>query len=175
MRSVFPSAFFFLVLVTWLGCATAVFADSLHLKRALASADSLDLAEDSTWRRLLHFESGKEMSSVLTDSFFLSLEGRFDPKAELAATLSAYFQTGVIDDSHPRCRFPARYYWLSHQLELPGYQLRGQCAKLEEWELFEKTHSVSLLMVSGYLGNPASTFGHSPLVHRMYRRSLSRR
>lgn len=124
-------------------------------------ADSLSLAQDQTWRRLLHFESDKQTSSVLTDSFFLSPEGHLDPQAELKATLSAYFLPGVVDDSHPRCRFPARYYWLSHRLELPGYQLRGQCRGLENWELFEKTRSISVLMVSGYLGNPASTFGHS--------------
>ena len=163
MRPVSPGAFFLWVLVAWLNCATSVLADPLHLKKALATADSLGLAGEPTWRRLLHFESGEQMSSVLTDHFFLSLEGRFNPQAELTATLSAYFQTDNIDDSHPRCSFPARYYWLSHQLELPGYQLRGQCANLEEWGLFEQTDSISLLMVSGYLGNPASTFGHSLL------------
>lgn len=163
MRPVFPDAFFCLLLVIWLDCGSAVLAEPLHLNSALVTADSLGLAEHPTWRRLLHFESGKRTSSVLTDSFFLSPEGRFDPRAELAVTLSAYFQTGAVDDSHPRCQFPARYYWLSHQLELPDYQLRHQCANLEEWELFEKTHSISLLMVSGYLGNPASTFGHSLL------------
>ncbi len=163
MRPVFSGASFFFLFVTWLNCGTSVLADPLDLKRALIASDSLGLAEDPTWRRLIHFESGKKTSSVLSDSFFLALEGRFDPRAELTATLSAYFQTDVIDDSHPRCRFPARYYWLSHHLKLPGYQLRHQCDNLESWGLFDKTHSVSLLMVSGYLGNPASTFGHSLL------------
>jgi hypothetical protein len=163
MRPVFPDAFFFLFVVSWLVCGTSALADPLDIETALIAVDSLGLAEDPTWRRLLHFEPGKQTSSVLTDSFFLSPEGRFDPRTELTAMLSAYFQPDVVDDSHPRCRFPARYYWLSHQLELPDYQLRQLCANLEGWELFEKTHSVSLLMVSGYLGNPASTFGHSLL------------
>lgn len=161
MRPGFPVASFFLVLTCL--CSSFVAADPLGLEEALAASDSLYLAQDRTWRRLLHFESGKQTSSVVANSFFLSPEGRVDPQAELTATLSAYFQPGVVDDSHPRCRFPARYYWLSHQFELPNYQLRDQCANLEEWELFEKTHSVSVLMVSGYLGNPASTFGHSLL------------
>lgn len=103
------------------------------------------------------------MSSVLTDSFFLSPAGRFDPGMELEAVLMAYFEPGdACGDMQAQCRFPARYFWLSHQLELPDYQLRlPSCHKLENWALLDKVQSVSMLLVSGYLGNPASTFGHA--------------
>tara|TARA_B100000686_G_C16790768_1_gene978543 strand:- start:1739 stop:3646 length:1908 start_codon:yes stop_codon:yes gene_type:complete len=144
-------------------CCPSWAVEPIGLEKALVASDSLGLAESRTWRRLLHFESGEETSSILANNFFLSPEGRVDPKAELTATLSAYFHQDVDDDSHPKCRFPARYYWLSHQFDLPDYQLRDQCDNLEAWGFFEKTNSVSVLMVSGYLGNPASTFGHSLL------------
>lgn len=133
------------------------------LEQVRAAADSLRLAEHPTWRRLLHVEDGKKTSSVLSDSFFLAPRGRVDPRAELDSTLAAYFRVGGIDDAHPRCRFPARYHWLSHRVDLPGYTLRSPCPGLEEWGVFEPAASISLLMVSGYLGNPASTFGHSLL------------
>ena len=134
-----------------------------NLDDVLAQAERMDLARDPTWLKLLHFERDSQMSVVLTDSFFLAPDGRTDPGAELEATLAAYFgPEGDCDDNLARCRFPARYYWLSHQLHLPGYQLRSPCCrKLERWALFDLTQSISLLLVSGYLGNPASTFGHS--------------
>ncbi len=101
----------------------------------------------------------------MTDDFFLSAEGRSDPKAELAATINGYFAPwGKNSDEHPRCRFPARYFWLSQHLSLPGYDLRQPgCRSLERWALLDKVKSVSLLLVSGYFGNPASTFGHALL------------
>lgn len=163
MRPILSGAFIFLIVTEWLTGMATPQADQLSLNRVIAAADSLQLHEDISWRRLLHFESGAQTSSVLTDSFFLSNEGRNNPRAELVATLSAYFQTNVSGDAHPRCRFPARYYWLSHQLELPNYGPGQDCTNLAAWGLFGKVHSVSLLMVSGYLGNPASTFGHSLL------------
>ena len=163
MRPILSGALFFVVALSGLVEVTPLHADQLPLARVLIVADSLRLHEHHSWRRLLHFESGEQTSSVLTDSFFLADEGRSNPRAELAATLSAYFQTDVNGDAHPRCRFPARYYWLSHQLELPGYEPAQHCPKLQAWGLFEQVQSVSLLMVSGYLGNPASTFGHSLL------------
>lgn len=128
----------------------------------LARAERLDLAADPTWLKLLHFEPGAEFSSVLSDSFFLSPEGRGDPGAELRATITAWFEDAPADSVPAApCRFPARYYWLDHEIGLPGYDLRATgCDRLERWALFDRTTSLSLLMVSGYLGNPASTFGH---------------
>jgi len=134
------------------------------LENALQTADRLDLAAHPTWRGLLHFESGRAFSSVKTDSFFLDPQGRADPAAELQATLEAYFRPDEARLTDPLCRFPARYYWLSGRVELPGYDPRNPaCERLESWALFDRTHSLSLLYVSGYLGNPASTFGHSLL------------
>lgn len=135
------------------------------LTEALQAGVSLDLAHHPTWLKLLHFERRLPDSVVLTDDFFLSPEGRSDPHAELRATLEAYFLPWKQDaDEHPRCRFPARYYWLSRQLPLPGYTLKEPlCKRLSKWALLDRVKSVSLLLVSGYLGNPASTFGHALL------------
>ena len=143
----------------------AVPAHASPLTEALQVASSLDLAHHPTWRKLLHFEGRLSQSVVLTDDFFLSPEGRNNPQAELRATLEAYFLPWQQDtDEHPRCRFPARYYWLSRQLPLPGYTLKEPlCKRLSKWALLDRVQSVSLLLVSGYLGNPASTFGHALL------------
>jgi hypothetical protein len=65
---------------------------------------------------------------------------------------------------HPRCRFPARYLWLARHLPLPQYTPRDRrCSNLEAWALIDGLDSVSLYLIGGYFGNPASTFGHAVL------------
>ncbi len=131
----------------------------------LTETQQEELAHHPVWLKLLHFDEEGNQSEILTDDFFLSPNGRYDPKAEMLAMIEAYFEPwGEDTDSHPRCQFPARFFWLSQHIPLPNYTLRiPQCKRLENWALFDKVKSVSLLLVSGYFGNPASTFGHSLL------------
>lgn len=140
-------------------------AQASALSETLQTASNLDLANHPTWRKLLHYEGNAKTSVVLTDDFFLSPDGKRNSAAELTATIEAYFSPwGKDTNAHARCRFPARYFWLSKQLALPDYNLREEkCQSLENWALFNSVKSVSLLLVSGYFGNPASTFGHSLL------------
>ena len=151
---------FCLVLFSW-----TLPAGASPLAEALDVAIRLNLARHPTWLKLLHFEGRLAQSVVLTDDFFLSPEGKNDPQAELNATLEAYFAPWPTDiGEHPRCRFPARYYWLARYLPLPGYAVKDpRCRRLSDWALVERVKSVSLLLVSGYLGNPASSFGHALL------------
>jgi hypothetical protein len=131
---------------------------------ALSSPQLERLAQHPTWLKLLHYDHNQQ-SEILTDDFFLSSDGRHDPQAELLADLAAYNAPWPKDgDSHARCRFPARYFWLSQQISLPGYSLNpAQCTTFARWSLPDKVQSISLFLVSGYLGNPASVFGHSLL------------
>ncbi|MEK7285988.1 MAG: DUF4105 domain-containing protein [Nitrospirota bacterium] len=154
------SLFFFIALFLWVASAHAS-----PVTEILNEAEQRRLAVHPTWLKLLHYDQEKNQSVVLTDTFFLSPEGGHDPYAELTATLMAYFSPWDQDAmNHPRCRFPARYFWLSKQLTLPNYTLRDDhCQRLKEWALFDHVTSVSFLLVSGYLGNPASTFGHALL------------
>ena len=123
------------------------------------------LAADPTWRGLLHMGAPGQPSEVLSTDFFLSPAGSADPEAELAATLDAYDAPwDEPQDAHPRCRFPARYLWLSWQGLLPGHDARDlRCGRLARWAKLDRLVSVSLLEVSGYFGNPASSFGHTLL------------
>ena len=133
---------------------------------AAATPDLAAVAREPQWLRLLHYgRADRPRSQINSPDFFLSPQGSTDPLAELQATLQAWHEPWTDDtDSHPRCRFPARYWWLAQRLDLPGYTPReARCRKLERWWLFDKLRSASLLLVSGYFGNPASTFGHSLL------------
>ncbi|WP_269532585.1 DUF4105 domain-containing protein [Chitinimonas sp. BJYL2] len=133
-----------------------------------ASADTLDLgklAQSSQWRRLLHMPLSHGESDILSPDYFLSPLGRANAEAELRATLEAYQQPWPDNPNlHPRCRFPARYQWLARHIALPDYQrIEPRCTRLNQWSRLDQIRSVSLLLVSGYFGNPASTFGHALL------------
>ena len=138
--------------------------DTLHSLEQ--QARELELAHHRTWLKLLHMPAHGGHSEIQSNSFFLSPRGQSDPEAELSATLRAYFAPLVEGDSeqHARCKFPARYYWLSQYLQLPGYTLDGfGCERFDRWSLHKHVKSVSIYLVSGYFGNPASTFGHALL------------
>lgn len=138
-------------------------ASSALGKSIVSDSQLKELAAQRTWLKLLYFDPDSQQSDVLSDDYFLSEQGKISPEAELAATIAAYDQPFPDDpNTHPVCRFPARYMWLSQQIELENYQtIHPKCEAL--WRSVEKTpiDSISLMSVAGYLGNPASSFGHS--------------
>ncbi|MDY0403691.1 MAG: DUF4105 domain-containing protein [Sulfurovum sp.] len=144
--------FFFLITLH-----TILYAQTLTQKELEA------LASDKTWRNLLHYEKQTGKSAILTQAFFLSENGESDPQEELRATIDGYDQPfSKNPDKHPRCRYPARYLWLSRKIPLDGYEkIPKECKRLDAWELPQNAHSISVVFVSGFLGNPASAFGHS--------------
>lgn len=133
-----------------------------------------DLATDSYWRTLGHYRSDggftKHQRSFIKDTkFFLAPGGRVDPQAELMATINAVDLPVSGDvDQHPVCRFPARYRWLSQQLQderfTMSYQRRlSACEDYREWRGNIKAHSVALIYASTHLNSPSSMYGHTLL------------
>ena len=109
------------------------------------------LANHRQWQHLLFYKNNKP--EVISADFYLSaptVQSRqnFSPYQELIATLKNSNNPEVA------CRFPARYFWLSHQLPKLSVDL-DSCPQLPE-----TSEKISLILVSSYLKNPASTFGH---------------
>lgn len=125
------------------------------------------LATHPTWRHLLHWSAEHGHSEVTSAGFFLAPNGRDDALAELRATLAAGqdpLPEGVLPEQHPRCRWPARYAWLMQQGVLAEQPVRpAGCRSLNAWVRWDELDGISVMLVSGYLGNPASTFGHALL------------
>ncbi|MDT8992453.1 DUF4105 domain-containing protein [Curvibacter sp. APW13] len=128
------------------------------------------LAQSATWHRLLHYErtwNGQVLSAIHSPEFFLDPQGASDPTAELAATLRA-LQLPLVrgqEDQHAACRFPARRAWLESRLPELQRALRTElqalhCPAFEEWGGAAGPASISLMFANGYLGNPASYYGH---------------
>jgi hypothetical protein len=144
---------------------------------------------DAEWLRLVLYKSslwGGYTSLVPDPNFFFAADGRTNPEAELQATIAA-FQSPVtqlhldaevikvsenstgaeVDTSqqaHPLCRFPARLeYALRHSPELAAKLPKIQCARLAQFRSRTNVSKVSLVFSSYFMGNPASSFGHTLL------------
>ncbi len=130
-------------------------------------AEERQLTLHPYWLKLLHFYSFGESvgqwsfkSDIVSSGFFLSQEGKVDPTAELKATLKALLSPLSGDPNlHARCKFIARYNWLRSNLDFPELP-KLSCPLFERWSNLEEATGISIVFVSSYLKNPASTFGH---------------
>ena len=136
--------------------------------QAVHASDAAGLAADATWLKLGRYElsrshpSGFE-SAVKRPKFFLAADGRVNPVTEFEATLEALAEPPAAEaDTHAQCRFPARYLWLRSKGLLNGVQ-PVSCPAFEGWVYGRETDSVSIVFATGYLGNPASYYGHTLL------------
>lgn len=143
-------------------CHTTILASESQV--FVEEAKRLRLMDDPFWHALLHYRDGK--SEIVDSSFFLSDFGAVDPLMELEATINAYFTPYRVmerkwGDGHITCIYPARFMWLNDKLGLPDFPNYDElCPGLRAWARLDQIDAVSLVFVSGYLGNPASSFGH---------------
>jgi hypothetical protein len=118
------------------------------------------------WQRLIHYRPGLLGWTSEADAaeFFLSPDGKTDPRAELEATLRGFFGPESKDKrlEHPFCRFPARLAWLNSRLHFDFSRLpRRACARFQDFRDKLQPESLVLVFSSYYLNNPASAFGHT--------------
>lgn len=134
-----------------------------------ASLPLSTLAAHPGWHKLLHYEAtgwpATLRSAIHSPGFFLDpAHGPTDPEAELRATLSALQQpAGAQPDTHAQCRFPARALWLQRQLGTALTLPALPCPRWDAWTRQHRITSVSIVLATGYLGNPASYYGHTLL------------
>jgi hypothetical protein len=128
-----------------------------HASNALPNniATPVELAQDPIWAALLHYETGylrSQKSAISDPSFFYSPDGQTDLLAELQATVSAFSENPL-----EQCRFPARSLFLSKHF---SQLVATVCPNYEDYLASINASSMSLIYASGYLGNPASMYGH---------------
>ncbi len=132
----------------------------------------LQLSENKTWKKLLHYtnshsSSSNTKSTITSQNFFLDPKGSTNSYAELTATLKGIYEPiDQSSDQHPQCLFPARYLWLDKQLSLNSLSSpppKINCEAFNQWALNGTTESISVIFATGYLGNPASYYGHTLL------------
>jgi hypothetical protein len=104
------------------------YLDGLHAK-----ASEQLLWTEPGWLNLLHYRVGRSpvlgvggsrySSFVDDEKFFLAEDGKSDPAAELAATLTGFFSADPAGDNHALCRYPARLAWLDNHLNIDRTRL----------------------------------------------------
>jgi hypothetical protein len=185
VRLSFHPFFFALVLLTATACAhgpvgslaVPTVASDAYVEGLVRQAHALSVADERQWHKLLHYKlgvlghgflgGGYESEADGTD-FFLAPRGKLDPRAELDATLRAFFLPLAAvsprgdSDEHPLCRFPARFLYLRERLGIDPARLPVQrCPKAERFISELDPGSLTLIFSSYYLNNPASAFGHT--------------
>jgi len=134
---------------------------------AAASQELASLAAEPGWLNLGHYIPDRHSpsgwrSAIHAGDFFLDSEGAQDPVRELEATLVAFTQPPTKDvNAHAQCRFPARWLWLKSRLSgHAAFTAKVICPKFDTWTRSGSVKSLSIVFATGYLGNPASYYGH---------------
>ena len=140
-----------------------------------------NLAQHTTWRRLLYFFDdqrnliGKKKDTSMVDEadFFLSENGQHDSAAELDALLVVVAnEVATTNNSTVKkntannsvlCRFPARVQWLTDTLNIDKTALKVDCPELNEWMRKIAPEQLSIMFAQEYLDNPISAFAHTLL------------
>ena len=156
-----------------------------------AQAKTENLAQHTTWRRLLYFFDdqknliGKKKDSSIVDdaAFFLSKNGQRDSAAELDALLVALADEMAVTVNNSAsnnstsnngvsnrtaqnsllCRFPARVQWLTDTLNIDKSGLQVDCPELNDWMQKLAPEQLSIMFAQEYLDNPISAFAHTLL------------
>ncbi len=153
-------------------------------------AKAKNLAQHTTWRRLLYFFDdqknliGKKKDSSIVDdaAFYLSKNGKHDSAAELDALLVALADemattsdngtannntsnrtTKNLEQNSVLCRFPARVQWLTDTLNIDKSGLQTDCPELNDWMQKLAPEQLSIMFAQEYLDNPISAFAHTLL------------
>lgn len=131
--------------------------------------DEARLDHDPVWLTLLAYRPlplhAGWKSQADDPGFFLSPQGRHDPRAEMLADVEAMFfdtESRLGADASARCRFPARFTWLQRKLGLAaGVDVRTHCPALGAWYASVAADRVFIDFASAYLESPSSLFGHT--------------
>ncbi|MDA8792438.1 DUF4105 domain-containing protein [Bacteriovoracaceae bacterium] len=132
----------------------------------MQKAQKLKLHKHPTWLQLLRYQkelSGGYQSQIDGPNFFLSKEGKENPKNELIKNLS-YFLNGTKDKKNVLyvCYYPNRYEFLKNQLNFDSdINYERDCPLLYEFLNKLNAQRVSLVFSSYFVSRPASAFGHT--------------
>lgn len=152
------------------GALAAADADA-YAAELIARAHALELSNSRQWHALMHYRRNWILPGVTGQaddpSFYLAPRGKTDPRAELEATLRAFFAPAIEETpevQHPQCRFIARYHWLKETLEFDPARLPEQpCPRFSAWREDLQATELTLVFPSAYINNPSSMFGHTLL------------
>ena len=160
-RTLFP-----ILVALWVLLPAPAWSADEAWAQARTQAESRELWQRDEWRRLVHYKPGAWPGSWRSQAddarYFMAGSGPTDPRAELLATLEAFYASAELGDDHVQCRFVARLNWLRGELDL-GDLPQPDCTAYREFRTQVQATQAVLVFPSYYLGSPSSMFGHTLL------------
>jgi len=135
-----------------------------YINSLINEADSKKLYNERYWHVMLHYKGNCFGTKSLIDDprFFLAEKGKYDPKAELHATIRAFFEPEREGQKHPVCRFIARYHWLKEQLSIDSGRLPVPvCEEFNRIIENVRPETANIIFPTSHINSPASMFGHT--------------
>ncbi|AOT07667.1 DUF4105 domain-containing protein [Pseudoalteromonas luteoviolacea] len=119
------------------------------------------LSTDKQWLKLLTVYNG-QTPKVTDEAFLLTAKSEFSSLKELNATLESFTKPVSGDiNLHGQCKYPARYIFLKEKLDFKALDIEEViCPEYSQYTDVHKQHQLSLVFATGFLGNPASYYGH---------------
>jgi len=158
----------FLIHILLLGTILIILPQSVSSFETRAdSIIKMKLHLDPQWLTLLHYEKTIDgyQSEIDDPNYFISPNGKINPKAEFDATLQILLNcSDHLKKESFINRFPARYYWLAGKLnynEQKNIEIIFN-QKIKEILNDEYTHAYVVYVIP-YVRNPESLFGHTLL------------
>ena len=139
-------------------CSTSVLAET---------SDYLNnLAKQSYWLQLGHYRSAimsDYKSEVDSEDFFIAIDGKTNPTAELQATINAFNGKNLTKKQTKAfiCQFPARFNWLKDKIVNSWGDL--DCPEMQKWQTAIDPAGITLVFPTAFMNNPSSMFGHTLL------------
>ena len=117
------------------------------------------IAYSPQWLSLVHYRPqlwGNYISSIDSDNFFLSKDGKTNPESELISTIKLFTQK---KNTSKQCLFPARYTFLKKNglIKTPY----PTCTEFEKFQKDLNPANITFLYTDAYMNNPSSLFGHT--------------
>lgn len=118
----------------------------------IEQAERARLAAAREWHLLLHYQAnlfGGVTSEEDDEGFFLSPQGKYNPQAELAATIESFLSPALVGRSKQpaQCAFIARYHWLNERLRFdPARLVPITCDRFERWRVELNPQGISLIV-----------------------------
>ncbi|MFT6896928.1 MAG: hypothetical protein ACJA13_001333 [Paraglaciecola sp.] len=111
-----------------------------------------------TWQKLVHYSKSNHVSEIKNKDFFVSPHGKYNPEAEFLATV-ALLTSPQKSQNERLCRYPARALYLA-SLGYEVVDIKSLCNDFAQFHGDLTQQQVSIVYADGYLGNPASFYGH---------------
>ncbi len=151
----FGVPFLFLLALLLASCRPLHASESSGWQR---EARARALATHPTWQALLHLRGAV---SLIEDPRFILTHGDFSAARELELTLSLFFSGTAEARQSAICRYPARYVWLTSQLQIADAQdPAAQCPAIAEFFIKAPAARIDLVYASENLSSPSSMMGH---------------